>query len=85
MSTYGRLTLVLLLALIPGCFQAQLNGPISGAMITITPLTGGLSLEQIQASSRDSNLEKFGDEMWLDLGPVFRLSLRQPINGLPLL
>jgi uncharacterized protein (DUF885 family) len=74
MSTYGRLMLVLLLALIPGCFQAQLNGPISGAMITITPLAGGgPSLEQIQASSRDSNLETFGSETWLGFGPVFRL------------
>ncbi len=70
----ARLLLVALLALIPGCFQAQLSGPVSGAQITIVPLNLASSQPTIlQSSTPQDNIDRLGDETWQALGPLLRL------------
>jgi uncharacterized protein (DUF885 family) len=65
-----------LLAMLGGCFQAQLNGPVSGARITVSDLRNhSVIYAGVDASSAESMRTGFGDERWQGFGPVRRLWL----------
>jgi hypothetical protein len=67
---------VLCVAILSGCFQAQLNGPVAGADITVTDLT---DTNQIHASAttfdRDLMIALRGADKWEAYGPFGRLLL----------
>jgi hypothetical protein len=67
---------VALPALLGGCFQAQLFGPVAGAEITVTDLRDGSVVEtRVQANSLDSLLQSFGRETWDSFSPEGKLWL----------
>lgn len=67
---------LVLLALLGGCFQAQLYGPVSGAHITVTDLRdNSVIYAEVDASSAQSMTTQLGEDRWQGFGPVQRLWL----------
>ena len=65
---------VCLCILLGGCFQAQLNGSVSGAMITVSDLRDpSIVHARVQAGSRSSALAQFGETDWENFGVQGRL------------
>ena len=63
-------------ALLSACFQVQLNGPVSGADITVSELRDASIVHaRVQANSLDSLLLTVGQETWDSFGPVRKLWL----------
>jgi uncharacterized protein (DUF885 family) len=67
---------VALILLLAGCFQAQLNGPVSGATITVTDLRDGSPVyARAQSSTAEFGVSTYGQQTWDELGPALRLWL----------
>jgi hypothetical protein len=60
-----KLLLLAALPLLPGCLQIELQGPVAGAKVTITPLRGGTAIVQdlatsdVQQARRDVGAQKW--------------------------
>jgi uncharacterized protein (DUF885 family) len=64
------------LFLLGGCFQAQLNGPVSGASITVSDLRDpAIVYPTVHADNREDLLALHGPEKWDGFGAVGRLWL----------
>jgi uncharacterized protein (DUF885 family) len=64
----------LLLALLGGCFQAEINGPVAGAQITISELRDpGVVHARVRSQSRASLIRNHGEKAWDGFDPGRRL------------
>jgi hypothetical protein len=60
--------LLLLLPMLSGCLQVELGGPVTGARVTVTPLSGGAALvKDATTSTEQTVIAEYGQEMWTGL------------------